>query len=185
MSIASEWVEIDKIEPWERNPRMNDHVVQQLAVSIQTYGFLNPIIVQKSTNKIIAGHTRYKAATLLNLPTVPVIFADLDDTKAKAFAIADNKLGELATWDESVLMDLLTELKEEDYDLSHMGYDELELEGLFGETTWEDLSSNVDPDNDMEVLGKAKIVIEVSYEEEESVRNLLTEVLSTYEHTIK
>ena len=83
--MQSEWVSIEKIMPWERNPRMNEHIIQQVAVSIQQFGFLNPIIAQTSTSKIIAGHSRYKAAKKLGLATIPVIWADLSDDKAKAY----------------------------------------------------------------------------------------------------
>ena len=109
------WVNIDDLKPWDKNPRFNDHAVQQVMVSIKKFKFRNPIIVQKESNKIIAGHTRFKAAQLLKLQFVPVIYADLNDDEAAAYAIADNKLGELASWDDSLLKEILEDLQSKDF----------------------------------------------------------------------
>jgi ParB-like chromosome segregation protein Spo0J len=145
MSHNSQWIEINTITPWEKNPRYNEHAVQQVAVSIQQFGFLNPIIAQKSTKKIICGHTRYKAAKQLNLLKVPVIFADLDDVQSSAYAIADNKLGEIASWNEGLLAEILSEIKSE-IDLESLGYNQHELNALLSN---EDLSDifNIDEEN--------------------------------------
>ena len=136
--MNSEWIEIESITEWEKNPRYNEHAVQQIAVSIQQFGFLNPIIVQKSSSKIICGHTRFKAAKSLNLLKVPVIFADLDDKKAAAYAIADNKLGEIASWDESKLIEILNEIRD-DIDLETLGYDDAEISNLLSFDNFEDV----------------------------------------------
>ena len=94
-------VKIDKIKPYEKNPRRNQPV-DLVAKSIKEFGFQNPIIVNKD-NVILAGHTRYKAAQKLKLKEVPVIVADMSEDKQKAFRIIDNKLGEKADWDNYML----------------------------------------------------------------------------------
>ena len=176
----SKLVPIDSIIPWERNPRINDHAVKHIAKSIEQFGFLNPIIVQKSSNKIVAGHTRHKGAKLLGLTEVPVIFADLDDTKAQAYAIADNKLGELASWDDSVLVELLEELKMDDFDLDTLGFDEIELADLFNDENIREL--NVDTKtNEIEYDGIAKITIEIKEEEQEEIIAKIREALASYD----
>ena len=103
------------LKPYFNNPRKNENAVIKIAESIQAFGFQNPIIADK--NKIIiAGHTRWKAALKLNLKTVPVIITDLPEEKAKAYRLADNRLGEMAEWDweklERELDDLDIEFKE-------------------------------------------------------------------------
>lgn len=128
--MQSEWTDINKITLWDRNPRINEHVVQQIALSIQQFGFVNPIVVQRSTNKIIAGNTRYKAAQYLKLLKVPVVFVDFDDDKAAAYAIADNKLGELALWDDEILSELLQELSDTDINLESLGFNDMEIKAL-------------------------------------------------------
>ena len=184
-SMNSEWVEIDSIEPWERNPRINNHAVQQIAVSIQQFGFLNPIIVQRSSNKIIAGHTRYKASKHLGLASVPVIFADLDDTKATAYAIADNKLGELASWDDSVLVELLDELKTDDFDLESLGFDELELSDLFNDENMKDLNLDDFDKDEIEYTGKVKITIEALEENQTEIMDKLKEALAGFDVEVR
>ena len=158
--MNSEWINIDKIHLWEQNPRINEHVIEQLAVSIVEFGFLNPLIVQKSSNRIIAGNTRYKAAQKLGLHKVPVIYTDLDDNKANAFAIADNKLGELALWDDDLLKELIHDLNDSEYNLDILGFDEYELESLLNDTLE---SSKIDFDEEIEEIedkGLGKIIIE-------------------------
>ena len=94
---------IDQLHEYENNPRKNDDAVQSVAESIRQFGFKVPIIIDRN-NVIVAGHTRLKAAKTLGIGTVPCIVADdLTEEQVKAFRLADNKVGELATWD----MDLL------------------------------------------------------------------------------
>ena len=74
-----------------------------MANSINEFGFKNPIIVDKN-NVIISGHTRRLAALQLGLKEVPVIIGDdLTDAQVKAFRLADNRVAELAVWDEDLL----------------------------------------------------------------------------------
>lgn len=90
---------ISDLKEYDNNPRENDHAVEAVASSIKEFGFKVPIIVD-SNNMIIAGHTRLKAAISLGLIEVPCIVAsDLTPEQVKAFRLADNKVGEIATWD--------------------------------------------------------------------------------------
>ena len=186
-NFASSWIEIDTIHPWEQNPRMNDHAVDDIARSIQEFGFLNPIIVQKTSNKIIAGHTRYKASLKLGITQVPVVFADLDDTKAKAYAIADNKLGELASWDDTILIGLLEELKDENYELEILGFDELELEDLFNDENISDLAIDDDFDEDeIEFDGNNTVIkIQVKADIQDEIIELIKEAIDGFEYEFK
>ncbi|AKG66636.1 ParB N-terminal domain-containing protein [Lactobacillus helveticus] len=114
---------IDDIKPYKNNPRNNDDAVDAVANSIKEFGWQQPIVVDIK-GVIIAGHTRYKAAQKLDLKTVPVVIAkDLSEEQAKAYRLADNKSGELADWDFSVLDDELGQIS--DIDMSQFGFDEL------------------------------------------------------------
>ena len=112
---------LDEIKPYENNPRHNDNAVDAVANSIREFGFKVPIVVD-SGGVIVAGHTRYKAAKKLGLDKVPCIIADdLTDEQVSAFRLADNKVGELATWDLDTLKVELDNIGE--VDLSDMGFD--------------------------------------------------------------
>ena len=93
---------IESVQPYERNPRINDQAVDAVAASIQEFGFRQPIVVD-GDGVIIAGHTRWKAAKKLGLVNIPVhVAVDLSPEQVKAYRISDNKTGELAEWDFEV-----------------------------------------------------------------------------------
>lgn len=108
------------VKPYEKNPRHNDEAVEAVANSIREFGFKQPIVVDKD-NVIIAGHTRWKAAKKLKLKEVPVIVAsDLSEEQVRAYRIADNSTGELATWDYDRLVE---ELQGITFDMGQFGLD--------------------------------------------------------------
>ena len=117
-------VEIDKLIPYENNPRHNDQAVDYVAESIKQFGFKVPIVISKD-NVIVTGHTRLKASKQLGLKKVPCIRADdLTEDQVKAFRIADNKVGEIATWD---LGKLNIELEDIEIDMGDFGIEPIEF----------------------------------------------------------
>ena len=121
---------IDELTPYERNPRKNDNAVQYVANSIKEFGFKVPIVIDKN-GVIVAGHTRLKAAKELGMKTVPCIVADdLTEEQVKAFRLADNKTGEMAGWDFSMLEEELSKI---DLDMNLFGFQELDLGTFFDE----------------------------------------------------
>lgn len=114
---------VSELIPYINNPRNNDNAVDAVASSIKNFGFKVPIVVD-SNNEIINGHTRLKAAQKLGLETVPVIVADdLTPEQVKAFRLADNKVGEIATWNDEMLAIELGELAEIDFDMTEFGFE--------------------------------------------------------------
>ena len=108
MQIES--VALNKIIPYIRNPRKNENAIEKVASSIKEFGFRQPIVVD-SENVIIAGHTRFEAAKRLGLDVVPIHVADgLTEQQAKAYRIADNRVGQEAEWDFDLLKLELEEL---------------------------------------------------------------------------
>ena len=121
---------LDRIKPYENNPRVNDAAVDAVARSIQQFGFRQPIVVDED-GVIICGHTRWKAARKLGLKTVPVHVAkDLSPEQIKAYRIADNQTASLAEWDYDLLPLELSDLQSMDFDLSLLGFSEDELAGV-------------------------------------------------------
>ena len=115
----------DELIPYVNNPRNNDQAVDAVASSIKNFGFKVPIVID-SKNEIINGHTRLKAAKKLGIEEVPVIVADdLTEDQIKAFRIADNKVAELADWDEELL---LAELNMIEMDMAQFNIDMSELD---------------------------------------------------------
>ena len=124
---------IDEIKPYDRNPRVNDNAVEAVAASLKEFGFKQPIVVDTG-GVIIVGHTRWKAAKALGLAKVPVHVAkDLTPEQVKAYRIADNRTGDIATWDFEILPIELNELREAGVDLAVLAFDEEELGKLLTE----------------------------------------------------
>jgi ParB-like chromosome segregation protein Spo0J len=152
----AEWVDINAIKPWDKNPRKNAAAIKEVAGSIKRFGFSSPIIVRRADNVIIAGHTRWAAAQSLGLDKVLVRFMDLDPAQAKALALADNKLGELAEWDAPMLAEILRGLNDEDVALEGLGFDAQELETMLQEMPdidLDDLDDSVTPGQESEFAG--------------------------------
>ena len=125
--MKTELWSIERLVPYARNPRKNDGAVDKVAASIKEFGFRQPIVVDIE-GVIIAGHTRYKAAQRLGLSEVPVHVADgLTPAQVKAYRIADNKVGELAVWDDELLALEIEDLRLEDYPVDLTGMDEADL----------------------------------------------------------
>lgn len=123
-------VSISEVKPYENNPRNNTGAVDATAKSIKEFGWQQPIVVDKDM-VIIAGHTRYRAAKLLNLQTVPVVVAkNLSDEQVTAYRLADNKVGELADWDNKKLDEELSKVL--DIDMEDFGF-ELDVDDVLDE----------------------------------------------------
>lgn len=107
------------LKPYERNARTHsDRQIALIAQSLETFGFTNPIIAEED-GTIIAGHGRWQAARQLGLETVPVLRArELTPDKVRAYRLADNRLAELAGWDDELLALDLGELDRLDLDFS-------------------------------------------------------------------
>ena len=97
--------------------------------SINQFGLVDPVIARKETRVVIGGHQRLLAARKIGLKTVPVIFLDITEEKARLLNIALNKIS--GTFDEELLARLLTDLSDgSDLDLTLSGFDAKEIDQL-------------------------------------------------------
>ena len=123
---------ISVLKPAEYNPRKKlkpgDKEYQKIKNSIEEFGFADPLVVN-SDMTIIGGHQRLTVAMELGYTEVPCAVVDVDKTRERALNIALNKI--TGEWDEQMLADLLTDLKDADYDLDYTGFDAPEVEQLF------------------------------------------------------
>ena len=125
------------LKPDAGNPRLHkERQIKALVKSIQSFGFNIPIAID-SAGKVVSGHARLEAAKKIGLDQVPVIYLDhLTPEQIKAFAIADNRLSEMSSWDDGLLAIQLKELSLVDlnFDLEATGFTigeiDLRIEGL-------------------------------------------------------
>jgi len=119
--------DINRITPYEHNPRINDAAVDAVARSIEKFGFRQPIVVDRH-GVIVVGHTRYKAALKLGLKQVPVHQAlELTPEECKAYRVADNQLASIADWDPALLSLELKDLEALDFDMELLGFEDEDL----------------------------------------------------------
>ena len=129
--IKLEYRAVDALIPYARNAKQHsDAQVAQIAASIREFGWGAPILID-GQNNVIAGHGRLLAARKLGLLEVPVVpMEHLTDTQRRALILADNKIGENASWEDELLGIELSELKDAGFDLGLTGFSTEEWEAL-------------------------------------------------------
>jgi DNA modification methylase len=132
------FVDVKALTPWAKNPRKNDPAVKAVADSIKRFGFGAPLLARQANGEIIAGHTRLKAAIKLGLTEVPVRYLDLTESEAHALALADNKVGELAEWDDAVLAEVLKGMAEAGDNIEGLGWSSNDIQKMITEPGTED-----------------------------------------------
>ena len=155
---AAFWQPISALEKWLKNPRKNDAAVPLVARSIRQYGFVAPVVVWQSRGRLVAGHTRVRAleSILAKEPSfvprdapgiglVPVRLHEFrNEAEANAYAVADNRLSEIADWDDALLGEVLSEIRELDARLlTEIGFGSREIDQLIREA--QGGSDGVDP----------------------------------------
>ena len=137
--LQIQYIELEKLKGWEKNPRINDEAAEKLVKLIEEHGFIDPIIATPD-GTIRAGHTRAKAAKIKGMKKVPVIYVEFATEKhAEAFSLADNKAGEWADWDFKKLVSILLDLDTGELDLDITGFEIDEIEDLIAEYSDEEV----------------------------------------------
>jgi hypothetical protein len=129
--LQIEQMPVGRLIPYVRNARTHSaDQIAQIAASIAEFGFTNSILIGED-DVIIAGHGRLMAAQQLGLPEVPVIILDhLSEAQRRALVIADNRLAENAGWDHDLLRTELAALRDEEFDLDLLGFDDAALDEI-------------------------------------------------------
>lgn len=117
---------ISDIIPYDRNARHNERAIPKVAESIREFGLRGTIGLESRENPVIVfGHTRVAACKSLGWTEIPdskIEFCDdLTSDQIKAFRIADNKTGDIATYNKSMLREEVRSLK--DFDMTRFGID--------------------------------------------------------------
>ena len=115
--LSIEHIPVECLKPDPANARQHSaKQIHQIAKSIETFGFNVPILVDSNLN-VIAGHGRLLACKRLGWREVPTIRLDhLTPEQRRAFMIADNRLAEVAKWDDRLLAEQLQALASVDLD---------------------------------------------------------------------
>jgi ParB-like chromosome segregation protein Spo0J len=116
-------VPIDELIPYINNARIHsDEQIVQLQASIREFGFVQPILIDGKHN-IIAGHGRVEAARREGMAEIPCVFVEhLTEAQRKAYIIADNRLAELASWDNQLLKNALEDLDLSGFNIELTGF---------------------------------------------------------------
>lgn len=129
-------VPIDSLLPHPENPRQGD--VRQIGESLDRFGQVRPILALAATEDnrlpdgtIIAGHHVWYAAQAKGWDEVAVVRVKMSDAQARAYLVADNRLGDLGQYDDRALLRVLTDLQDEGLEqLTGTGYDSEQIDAL-------------------------------------------------------
>jgi ParB-like chromosome segregation protein Spo0J len=142
-----------------RNARTHDERnLQAIVRSLQQFGQLKPVVVNRATGIIEAGNATFEAAGRLGWTHLAAVRVKHNPAAAHGFAIADNRTAELADWDDAVLEDLLSRLQDESPDL----YDDLLLDELRQRAKLESETTEVD-----EIPAKYQVIVNCRDEEDQ------------------
>ncbi len=137
-------IPIEKLNPAKYNPRKDlkpgDPEYEKLKKSIETFGYVEPIIWNKRTGNIVGGHQRLKILLERGYTKIECVVVDLDDTQEKALNVALNKVS--GEWDLPKLADLISELDSELFDITLTGFDAAEIEDLFSKVHDKDVKED-------------------------------------------
>ncbi|PQO23373.1 DNA methylase [Rhodobacteraceae bacterium WD3A24] len=122
---------LDRLRPYAGNAKEHgEDQVAKIAASMSEFGWTVPALVAED-GELIAGHGRVLAAERLGLTEAPVIvLGHLTEDQRRAYRVADNKLSELAEWNEEALARELQELIAADYDVSLTGFSDDEMDAI-------------------------------------------------------
>ena len=130
--------------PADYNPRKDlkagDPEYDKLKQSIQEFGYVEPIIWNKTTGRVVGGHQRLKVLLDMGVTEVDCVVIEINEDKEKALNVALNKIS--GDWDKDKLMLLITDLQGVDFDVSLTGFDAAELDELFKDSLKEGIEDD-------------------------------------------
>lgn len=119
--------------PADYNPRKDlkpgDPEYEKLKRSIEQFGYVEPVIWNKTTSRVVGGHQRLKVLLDMGITEVECVVIEMDEDKEKALNIALNKIS--GDWDKDKLALLIADLQGADFDVSLTGFEPAELDALF------------------------------------------------------
>ena len=142
-STATEVWPLEKLIPYEKNPRKNDSAVERMCSSIREFGFKIPCLV-RGNGEVVDGHLRLKAAHKLGISEVPVILCDeWTPAQVKAFRLMVNRSVTWANWDDELLAQELRDIEASGLDIALTGFDSKEIDDLLASLEEQEPSEEV------------------------------------------
>ena len=134
--LAVIYIKIDTLKLYDRNARTHsEKQIHQIAASIKQFGFNNPVLIDDK-KQIIAGHGRVAAAKELGMKDVPTVsLSHMSDAEKRAYILADNRLAELAGWDDEILsleLQHLLDVPDLNFDVEITGFNTSEIDIIIG-----------------------------------------------------
>ncbi len=128
-----EKLKVEQLIPADYNPRKDlkpgDPEYYKLKRSIEQFGYVEPLIWNKTTGRVVGGHQRLKVLIDMGITEVDCVVVELDESREKALNIALNKIS--GEWDKDKLALLIADLQGADFDVSLTGFEPAELDDLF------------------------------------------------------
>ena len=122
--------------PADYNPRkdlkLGDAEYEKLKRSIEQFGYVEPVIWNQTTGRVVGGHQRLKVLMDMGMTEVDCVVVEMDEDKEKALNIALNKIS--GDWDKDKLALLIADLQGADFDVSLTGFEPAEIDDLFKDT---------------------------------------------------
>jgi len=122
--------------PADYNPRKDlkpgDAEYEKLKRSIEQFGYVEPVIWNKTTGRVVGGHQRLKVLMDMGITEVECVVVEMDESQEKALNIALNKIS--GDWDKDKLALLIADLQGTDFDVSLTGFEPAEIDDLFKDT---------------------------------------------------
>lgn len=170
--MVIEKIPMEKLIPADYNPRKDlkpgDAEYEKLKRSIKEFGYVEPIIWNKTTGNVVGGHQRLKVLLADGVKEIDCVVVEFDSEKEKALNIALNKVS--GEWDRDKLTALISDLQEEDFDVTITGFDLAEIDELFKDILQDGVKDDdFDVDNELQkpaitklgdlwLLGKHRLV---------------------------
>lgn len=143
-SISHLAIDVESLLPLEKNPRIGN--VDAIVSSYSEFGQIKPIVARPNedgTYTVIAGNHQLMAAKKLGWDKIAVVVYDVDEVRANAFALADNRTTELGNTDQEVVLELLEEVSSEYQDLLlGLGWDDFEIASISTDIAINETSDN-------------------------------------------
>lgn len=133
MQMVVEKRSVNELLPADYNPRKalkpGDPEYEKLKRSIQQFGYVEPVIWNKRTGKVVGGHQRLTVLKDLGYTEIECVIVDMEPTQEKALNVALNKIS--GAWDMPKLQDLFKDLQGSNFDVTITGFDAVEIDNLF------------------------------------------------------